>query len=170
MNHTIMSKANHAFDIKFNPRKVGTEKFVLTFQTQNNQFEQHRVSLVGEGFNEAVTFEGLPNGREDLLQVGDCIIDKAKAVTFDLVNTGDKDIKYRWNAGALDREEFSFYPQVGFLRVGDKKQIKVMVRGKETKKYENIDFICETTQITQHDQWSDWDDTMKTLKMVRPSE
>jgi hypothetical protein len=86
------------------------------------------------------------------------------------VNTGDKDIKYRWNSGALDRDEFSFYPSVGFLRVGDKKQIKVMVRGKETKKYENIDFVCETSQVTQHENWSDWDDTMKTLKMVRPSE
>jgi hydrocephalus-inducing protein len=39
MNHTIMSKANHAFDIKFIPRKVGNERFVLTFQTQNNNFE-----------------------------------------------------------------------------------------------------------------------------------
>lgn len=80
MNHTIMSKANHAFDIKFSPRKVGNERFVLTFQTQNNQFEQHKVALVGEGFNEAVTFEGLPNGREDHLFIGDCIIEKAKAV------------------------------------------------------------------------------------------
>jgi glutamate synthase domain-containing protein 3 len=49
-----------------------------------------------------------------------------------------------------------------------------MVRGKETKKYENIDFVCETTVINQHgdeaNKWNDWDDTMKTLKMVRPSE
>jgi hypothetical protein len=33
MNHTIMSKANHAFDFKFTPRKAGLEKFMLTFQT-----------------------------------------------------------------------------------------------------------------------------------------
>ena len=33
MNHTIMSKANHAFDFKFTPRKAGLEKFFLTFQT-----------------------------------------------------------------------------------------------------------------------------------------
>lgn len=174
MNHTIMSKSTHAFDFRFNPKKAGLERFILTFQTQNNQFEQHRVALVGEGFNEAVTFEGLPNGREDLLMIGDCIIGKAKAVSFDLVNTGDKDLKFRWNSGAADREEFTFYPAVGHLKSGSSKQIKVMVRGKETKKYENIDFVCETTVIAQTgdetSKWNEWDDTMKTVKMVRPSE
>jgi hypothetical protein len=35
------------------------------------------------------------------------------------------------------------------LRAGGSKQIKVMVRGKETKKYENIDFNCETVVINQ---------------------
>lgn len=44
-----------------------------------------------------------------------------------------------------------------------------MVRGKETKKYENVDFVCETSQVTMP-EWQEWDDTMKTLKMVRPSE
>jgi hypothetical protein len=46
-----------------------------------------------------------------------------------------------------------------------------MVRGKDTKKYENIDFVCETQIITQAgEMWNDWDDTMKTVRMVRPSE
>ena len=106
MNHTIMPKANHAFDFRFCPKKAGQEKFAVTFQTQNNQYEQHKVALIGEGFAEAVTFEGLPNGREDLLMIGDCVIGKAKAVKFQLVNTGDKDLKYRWNSGAPDRDEF----------------------------------------------------------------
>jgi hypothetical protein len=49
-----------------------------------------------------------------------------------------------------------------------------MVRGKETKKYDKVDFICETQNIAQKvvegTKWTDWDDTMKTVKMVRPSE
>jgi len=49
-----------------------------------------------------------------------------------------------------------------------------MVRGKETKKYENIDFVCDTWVMTQNaedsSKWIEWDDSMKTLKMVRPSE
>lgn len=50
-----------------------------------------------------------------------------------------------------------------------------MVRGRETKKYEKIDFTCETQVIEQHEEgkknhFNEWDDTMKTLKLVRPSE
>lgn len=82
MNHTIMSKQSHAFDIKFCPKNAGIVKFVLTFQTQNNPFEQHKVVLVGEGYAESIAFENLPNGREDLLFIGDCVIGKAKAVSF----------------------------------------------------------------------------------------
>ena len=47
--------------------------------------------------------------------IGDCVIGKARAVTFALVNSGDKDLKFRWNSGAPDREEFAFYPSVGHL-------------------------------------------------------
>lgn len=62
--------------------KAAPEKFLLTFSTLNNLFEQHKVLLTGEGFNENIIFESLPNGLEDDLQIGDCVIGKAKAVTF----------------------------------------------------------------------------------------
>lgn len=35
--------------------------------------------LVGEGFSENITFEGLPEDYEDELHVGDCVIGKARA-------------------------------------------------------------------------------------------
>ena len=60
MNHTIMSKQHHAFDIKFAPKTAAPSKFMLTFQTQNNVFEQHKVCLQGEGYSEPVVFEDLP--------------------------------------------------------------------------------------------------------------
>jgi len=65
----------------------------------HNVYEQHKVLLCGEGFNENITFEALPNNMEDELLIGDCVIGKAKAVTFQIVNSGDSDIKFRWNQG-----------------------------------------------------------------------
>jgi hydrocephalus-inducing protein len=82
MNQTITQKQFHAFDIRFLPKSVQQEKFMLTFSTMNNVFEQHKVLLVGEGFNETITFEGLPDDLEDELNIGDCFIGKAKAATF----------------------------------------------------------------------------------------
>ena len=142
MNQTITQKSYHAFDIKFKPTAAQQQKFMLTFSTMNNVFEQHKVLLVGEGFNESITFEGLPDDLEDELLIGDCIIGRAKAATFQMVNNGDKDIKFRWNAG--DKDEFRFYPSVGHLKAKSAKRIKVMVRGAQPQKYDKIDLNCET--------------------------
>lgn len=134
----------------------------------NNVFEQHKVWLIGEGFNESITFEGLPKDLEDELAIGDCIIGKAKAATYSMVNNGDKDIKFKWNSG--DKDEFKFYPNCGHLKAKSSKRIKVMVRGTQSKKYDKIDLTCEVIPIEQKGAFADWDDTMKTLRMVRPSE
>jgi hypothetical protein len=67
LNHTITPKSYHGFDIKFIPRAAQAEKFLLTFNTLHNPYEQHKVLLVGEGYVENVTFEGLPENQEDEL-------------------------------------------------------------------------------------------------------
>lgn len=97
LNHTITPKSYHAFDIKFVPKVAQVEKFLLTFNTQHNPFEQHKVLVVAEGYIENVTFEGLPENYEDELLIGDCIVNKAKSATFSLVNNGDKVVRFKWN-------------------------------------------------------------------------
>ena len=122
-----------------------------------------------------MTFEGLPENLEDELVIGDCIVNKAKSATFQLVNNGDKTVKFRWNQG--DKDEFKFYPCVGHLKGKSQKQIKVVFKSAKTVKYQKIDLICETVCIEQKPDpetglkvYRDWDDTMKTMRMVRPSE
>ena len=131
--------------------------------------------IMGEGYAEAVTFEGLPEGHEDELLVGDCIVGKAKSATFQLVNNGDRPVKFRWNQG--DKDEFRFFPSVGHLAAKTSKSIKIMFKSAKTVKYDKIDLLCETFQIDQKpdpenpgQKYRDWDDTMKTVRMVRPSE
>jgi hypothetical protein len=55
------------------------------------------VLIIGEGYTENVTFEGLPENLEDELLIGDCIVNKAKSATLYLVNNGEKTVKFRWN-------------------------------------------------------------------------
>ena len=69
--------------------------------------------LIGAGYSENVTFEGLPDGLEDEMVIGDCIVNKGKSATFQLVNNGDKAVKFRWNQG--DKDEFKFFPGIGHL-------------------------------------------------------
>ena len=97
LSHTITQKAYNGFDIRYRPKAASQDKFLLTFSTLNNVYEQHKVMLVGTGYEESVTFEGLPDEAEDELNIGDCVINKAKAVTFMLANNGDSHVKFRWN-------------------------------------------------------------------------
>jgi hydrocephalus-inducing protein len=108
LNYTITPKNYYAFDIKFVPKAAQVEKFLLTFNTQNNPFELHKVLIIGEGYTENVTFEGLPENLEDELMIGDCIVNKAKSATFSLINNGERTVRFRWNQG--DKDEFKFYP------------------------------------------------------------
>jgi hypothetical protein len=52
---------------------------------------------MGQGYEESVTFEGLPDDQEDEIDIGDCVIGKAKALSFVLANNGDKIVRFRWN-------------------------------------------------------------------------
>jgi hypothetical protein len=168
MSHTITQKSYHGFDVRYIPKIAQQDKFILTFSTLNNTYEQHKVILMGTGYEESVTFEGLPDEQEDEIDIGDCIIGKTKALSFNLANNGDKTVKFRWNQG--DKDEFRFYPQVGQLKAHSQKRIKIMVKATESKKYEKIDLDCEIVSVDQASDYVDWDDTMKTLRMVRPTE
>lgn len=169
LNHTITQKSYHAFDIKFCPKQAQVEKFLLTFNTMHNSFEQHKVMIIGEGYTESVTFEGLPDDLEDELRFGDCHVNKSKSVVFSLVNNGDKAVKFRWNQG--DKEEFRFQPSYGHLKPGSSKDIRVVFKSAKSLNYDKIILNCETFLIDQKgEKFVDWDDTMKTMRMVRPSE
>lgn len=50
LNHTITPKSYQAFDIRFCPKQASVEKFLLTFNTLHNPFEQHKVMIIGEGY------------------------------------------------------------------------------------------------------------------------
>lgn len=84
---------------------------------------------------------------EDELLIGDCIVNKAKSATFQLVNNSDRAVKFRWNQG--DKDEFRFFPSLGHIQSKTSKQIKVIFKSQKTVKYEKIDLLCETFQIEQ---------------------
>jgi len=86
----------------------------LTFNTLHNPYEQHKVVVIGEGYSESITFEGLPQDMEDELIIGDAVVNKNKTSSFTLMNSSDHVMKFNWNQG--DKDEFRFYPQVGHIQ------------------------------------------------------
>lgn len=51
-----------------------------------NPYESSKIMIVGEGFFEDVTFEGLPKDLEDEIDLGDCIVNLEKRITFNIRN------------------------------------------------------------------------------------
>lgn len=121
MTTTLQPKEHYSFDIVFIPTKAEQISYQLEFETLHNPFECHKVVIQGEGYQESVTFENLPEGLEDELRFGDAIVNKAKTVEFSIVNTSNKPIRFEWNAA---EPGFSFLPCVGHLKPMGSKLIK----------------------------------------------
>ena len=94
LNATVMPKNYQMFDIKFEPREPGAAKYELTFNTLHNPYECHKVIIVGEGYTENLTFEGLPDNLEDELRIGDAIVGKQRSVHFQMVNNSASPLRF----------------------------------------------------------------------------
>ena len=140
----------------------------MEFETLHNPYECHKVIIQGEGFQESVIFENLPNDQEDMIQFGDAIIKKSKAVNFDILNTSEKPIRFEWS---VPEAGFSFYPSVGYLRPNSSKSVKVKYLTEEPIELTETEITCDTKAIIQEsNEFVDWDDTMTEIKLIRPSE
>ncbi len=118
---TLQPKEHYSFDIAFIPTKVGQISYQLEFETLHNPFECHKVVIQGEGYQESVTFENLPEELEDELRFGDAIVNKSKGAEFSIMNTSDKPVRFEWSTA---EPGFSFLPSVGHLKPMSSKLIK----------------------------------------------
>jgi hypothetical protein len=69
-------------------------------------------------------------------------VNKSKSATFDIVNNGEKAVKFRWNQG--DKDEFKFYPMVGHIQGKSSKSVKIVFKSNKTVQYDKIELMCET--------------------------
>jgi len=51
----------------------------------------------GEGFYEDIVFEDLPDELEDEINLGDCILNSEKKLTFAVKNNSPESIKFTWS-------------------------------------------------------------------------
>lgn len=72
--HSMTPKTYQQFNVQFQPSKAGDQTWIIEYGTQLNPYEQGRMMIMGEGFYEDITFEGLPNGLEEEVNLGDCIL------------------------------------------------------------------------------------------------
>lgn len=165
---TLSPKEYYSCDIEFTPTVAGPINYKMEFETLHNPFECHKVIIQGEGYQESVTFENLPEDEEDIIKFGDAIVKKSKAVNFDIVNTSDKPIRFEWG---ITEPGFTFIPSVGYLKPKGSKQIRAKYFTEEPIELKDVKVTCDTKSIKQEtSEFIDWDDSMTEIKLIRPSE
>ena len=62
---TITPKSSQTFNVEFKPRDIGVKQYSMVINTLMNPYESPKLAIVGEAFQEDISFEGLPNESED---------------------------------------------------------------------------------------------------------
>ena len=165
---TIQPKKYQAFDVKFNPHHEKTEKAVIQYQTMFNPYEKPKLNVIGEGYFEPVSVEGLINEVE--LKFGDVCVNVEKVINITLINNSEN--HFRFNFVNNLEPILVFYPTFGFLLAHTQKEIQIKFCSKETVKFILKDLFIELKQFSFKEGVSetDWDESMKTLKKVTASQ
>lgn len=83
---TLQPNEQHAFVVEYAPRAVGPSAHTMALSVSQNHFENVRVALTGECFQDDVTLAGLPDDQLDVLKLADGPVGRRQEVAFSLQN------------------------------------------------------------------------------------
>ena len=167
---TLLPKSYQAFDIFFTPHDLEPIRYQMNFSTLHNPYEQHKIIIAGEGYQESLTFEELPQDCEGEVRFGDAIVNQWKGVSIRLRNNSGKALSFNWQIPEAEHGEFKFRPQAGLIDAKADKEVRVSFRS-ETACETATALTCEYSAITPAETgFEEWDDTFTTVRLVRPSE
>ncbi|XP_030060864.1 hydrocephalus-inducing protein homolog [Microcaecilia unicolor] len=175
------------FDVLFKPCLHQRFTATIRLSVLDNQYEESRVQLVGEGYQDDLTLDNIhylvaPSGienvegqlkdddieatRMDHFQLGDCHVGKAYDVTFTMTNHNrEYAMRFEWPAEAPLR----FHPQVGHLHARCSKDITVTLKSEVPVNLQKNVVKCKVSRIAftvPVDLVPDWDDRLHTVKWV----
>ena len=168
ISFSLLPKTSQVFNVEFKPKSSGNKNWIISMQTLNNPYEVTKISIVGEGFYEDVTFENLPEDLDDEVNLGDSVIATDKKLVFALKNHSSNQIKFNWNTQGC--EDFIFTPRCGHLNGKGSKNILLNFRSNKAVIHKMFNLMCETNQILQGVIFKEWDDSMTNVKYVTKTE
>ncbi|KAF5830389.1 hypothetical protein DUNSADRAFT_14652 [Dunaliella salina] len=110
------------YTVRFSPGEDNSSyNHELRVRVTNNPYEDYRIALSGEGFQEDVTFEGLPDDtKTDELRLPDGPLGVPRTAIFTLRNQSSKHYRFRWPP---THPNLSFSPATGHLHAGSSTDI-----------------------------------------------
>ncbi|XP_048461536.1 hydrocephalus-inducing protein homolog [Rhincodon typus] len=176
------------FDVSFQPTLAQRLDGALYLTVLNNQFEDTIIRLIGEGFQDDITFDNIHGlgqtssvesftnllEEKDIkathlehIEFGDCHIGKPYLVTFTMTNRSAADIiRFEWIS---DISEFNISPQFGHLHAGCAKDMTATFKSDLPVTYNQHTIKCIVSKISYpvpSDQVPDWDSRLSVVKWV----
>ena len=165
-SYTISAKTSATFNIEFKPKDPGQKRWEIIAKTHDNPYENPKIVVVGEGYQEQIIFDGLPNDLTDEINFGDCVVNTEKKLTFKAKNNSNTAIRFNWE---IPNSHFTMVPNIGHLPVNGLKWITCIFKSSSTVTYKDLQLACQIQGITR-DKFSDWDSSMTTQKFVTKTE
>ena len=163
---TISSKTSSTFHIEFRPKDPGPKQWELIVKTRDNPYENPRLIVRGEGYQEDIIFDGLPKDLEDEINFGDCVINTEQKNGFRIKNNSGSLIRFKWDTTT---EDFVMTPKVGYIPPYGVKYIDCAFKSEKTVNYKELPMVCQIQNITVKD-FKEWDDSMVTTRFVTKTE
>jgi hydrocephalus-inducing protein len=91
---SVEPKRGQTLTFEFQPQEAGPHTHEARICVRNNPFEDYCIALTGEGYQEDIAFELLPNDSLDELRLPDTAIGASVQAVFVLQNHSNKN--FRW--------------------------------------------------------------------------
>uniref|UniRef100_A0A803TF57 HYDIN axonemal central pair apparatus protein n=1 Tax=Anolis carolinensis TaxID=28377 RepID=A0A803TF57_ANOCA len=176
------------FEVVFHPSLTQRLEGQIRLSIVDNQYEETRIQMVGEGYQEDVTLDNIRSlmdggesgsaeehlgestaetARLDHIWFGDCIVGKPYQATFTITNHSKTDaMRFEWPAL---NPHLTFSPQVGHLHASCSKNTILTFKAKAPLCIREQLLKCKVSRIAfpqPADQVPDWDDRQHTVKWV----
>jgi hydrocephalus-inducing protein len=161
---TIDPRMSRTLDLKFMPSEVGDFNFQIKFIVSQNEYEDNRVTVRGEGFTEDALFEGLKGDNDNLVEFADFPMgtDLVPSKTFTIANQCADHMVFEF---PTEHPNLTFEPQKVHVHGGASQQITVKFSTEEPSVFKD-DALQEITYTSQkfsypdEVQVQDWNNTM----------
>jgi hydrocephalus-inducing protein len=168
-SYTLTPKSVQSFQIEYCPNSVGESQWEIFFNTLLNPYEQTKVIIKGECFFEGITFENLPNDKDDQIMFGDVVAGASKKITFFIKNHTEKNM--RISTDTNNSECLSIKPSIGHLAKKGTKTFHATIKSDKKISLEAFKTYFITQEIKQKEEkWNDWDNGRKKRKMITATE
>ena len=152
------------YSVFFQPAEIGEFTGKLIMSLQDNHYEDTVITLIGEGFEDAVAFEGVDEHTENRLTVGDCFVGEPRRKSFSVRSFAATWIRFRWN---VPSSCIQIVPPIGHISPGATRAFEaVFSSSAPTTDSAKCTLSVESIQLEGEHYSADWDSTATITKWV----